>query len=390
MSPIAPGALDGVRVVEFAQNAAIPHCGRMLAGLGADVVKVEPPEGDITRLWGKRINGLAGYYFQQNAGKRGMSVDLRKPQGAELIQRLAQQADVLVENFRPGVMARLGVDYATLQALNPRLVMLSISGFGIGGPESARPAYAPIVHAEAGLLHRQAEYTGAAPVDIAQSFADTNASLHGLVGLLAALYAREHSGVGQHIDMAMVDASLVTDDQMHYALEDSYETRGGNSEIWQTAGGAILVAGDLRYIWSLLVEHFQLTDPAPTGADLAQKIRLRRAAVQEFFQQTCTDRDAVIQALTRMNLAWGDVRDPRQAPQLPTAQHRVSFAQVDDGAGGLRDIVQSPYRYSDAPSGVKGRAPHQGEHNAQVMQDWLGLDAQGQAVFADVLVQVER
>lgn len=386
----AAGPLAGVRVLDMSRVLAGPFAGRMLSDLGADVVKVEPPEGDITRLWGKNVAGLAGYFFQQNAGKRGMSVDLRQPAGGELIKQLAERADILVENFRPGVMERLGVGYQSLKERNPKLIMLSISGFGAGGPESGRAAYAPIVHAEAGLLHRQAFYTDAEPVDIAQSFADTNASLHGLVGLLSALYAREQTGVGQHVDMAMLDASLVTDDQMHYALEDSYETRGGNSEIWDTAGGTMLISGDLRYIWSLLKEKYQLEDPSPAGVSLADKIRDRRSAAATFFKSTCTDREAVIAALANMNLAWGDVRPPELAPELATAKHRGTFTEVPDGDGGLRRITQSPYHFSAASAGVKGRAPHQGEHNAAVLEDWLAMSEQDQQAFADVLIQVER
>lgn len=386
----AAGPLAGVRVLDMSRVLAGPFAGRMLSDLGADVVKVEPPEGDVTRLWGKQIAGLAGYFFQQNAGKRGMSVDLRKPAGAELIKRLAERADIVVENFRPGVMDRLGVGYASLKERNPKLIMLSISGFGAGGPESGRAAYAPIVHAETGLLHRQAFYTDAKPVDIAQSIADTNASLHGLVGLLSSLYAREQTGVGQHVDMAMIDASVVTDDQMHYALEDSYETRGGNSDIWDTAGGTMLISGDLRYIWSLLKEKYQLVDPAAAGATLEEKISARRAAAQAFFKSTCTDREAVIAALANMNLAWGDVRPAELAPELPTAKHRGTFTEVPDGAGGMRRITQSPYHFSSASAGVKGRAPHQGEHNTAVLEDWLEMSEQDQQAFADVLVQVER
>lgn len=386
----AVGPLEGVRVLDMSRVLAGPFAGRMLSDLGADVVKVEPPEGDITRLWGKRVAGLAGYFFQQNAGKRGISVDLRKPAGAELVKQLAARADIVLENFRPGVMDRLGVGYESLKANNPKLIMLSISGFGAGGPESGRAAYAPIVHAEAGLLHRQAFYTGAQPVDIAQSFADTNASLHGLVGLLSALYAREQTGIGQHVDMAMIDASVVTDDQMHYALEDSYETRGGNSEIWDTAGGTMLISGDLRYIWSLLKEKYQLPDPSAEGASLDDKIRDRRAAAAEFFKTTCKDRDGVIAALANMNLAWGDVRPAERAPELATAKHRGTFTQVPDGAGGTRRITQSPYHFSSASAGVKGRAPHQGEHNASVLEDWLDLSEQDRETFADVLIQVER
>ena len=146
--------LAGLKVLDFSRVLAGPFAGRMLSDLGADVVKVEPPDGDVTRQWGKVIAGLPGYYFQQNAGKRNISIDLRAPGARELVLGLVRHADVLIENYRPDVMPRLGLGWDALSAANPRLVMLSISGFGQGGPESHRAAYAPIVHAEMGLMER--------------------------------------------------------------------------------------------------------------------------------------------------------------------------------------------------------------------------------------------
>ena len=152
--------LAGLKVLDLSRVLAGPFAGRMLCDLGADVVKIEPPEGDITRLWGKVVGGIPGYYHQQNAGKRDICLNLQAPGARELVLELVRQADILVENFRPDVMPRLGLGYDVLKAANPRLIMLSISGFGQGGPESRRPAYAPIVHAEVGLLHRTHRRTG--------------------------------------------------------------------------------------------------------------------------------------------------------------------------------------------------------------------------------------
>ncbi|MDZ7685128.1 MAG: CaiB/BaiF CoA-transferase family protein [Gammaproteobacteria bacterium] len=211
----------------------------MLADLGAEVVKVEPPDRDVTRRWGKEVGGIAGYYNQQNAGKRNISIDLTRQSGQALLKRLVGEADILIENFRPGVMARLGIDYATLKAENPGIIMLSISGFGQDGPEAGRAAYAPIIHAETGAIYRQAERAGCHPVEMCMSFADTNAGLHGLVGVLAALHLRNRTGVGQHLDIAMVDAMLATDDHAHCRLDGS-EVQNGASEVWEATGGPSL------------------------------------------------------------------------------------------------------------------------------------------------------
>src|ERR1044071_5274101 len=165
--------LDGLKVLDFSRALAGPFASRMLCDLGADVVKVEPPEGDNTRLWGKIAAGVSGYFNMANAGKRCISVDLRAEGAQELVLALASKADVVVENFRPDVMPRLGIGYDRLAAINPRLIMLSISGFGRNGPESQRPAYAPIVHAELGLIDRVMKHEGV-KVDLPLSVADTN------------------------------------------------------------------------------------------------------------------------------------------------------------------------------------------------------------------------
>ena len=363
--------LEGLRVLDFSRVLAGPFAGRMLSDLGADVVKVEPPEGDVTRLWGARINGVAGYFHQQNAGKRDVCIDLTVDGAAELAKSLAARADVVIENFRPGVMDRLGIGYAVLAADHPELVMLSISGFGQGGPESDRAAYAPIIHAESGVMARQARLYRHAAVDMALSIADTNASLHGLVALLAALLMRQRTGQGQHIDMAMIDAMLVTDDALHFSLEASEGTQPIRSEVWDTAAGPVIIAGDFRHIWRQLERHCGVVDATPQGATLEEKIASRRETARAFFAML-RDRDALIDALDRMNLAWGDVRTSNTAVELPTVKHRGTITHVDDRGGGTRQVVQSPYRFSNAASGVRGGAPHQGEHNAEVLQHWLG------------------
>jgi CoA:oxalate CoA-transferase len=364
--------LAGLRVLDLSRVLAGPFAGRMLSDLGADVVKVEPPDGDVTRFWGKVVGGVPGYYHQQNAGKRNISVDLRAPGGRQLILDLARKADILLENFRPDVMPRLGLGYDALKAVNPRLIMLSISGFGHNGPESKRPAYAPIVHAELGLMSRSIRRSKSPRGDLPLSVADTNASLHGLIGVLSAVIMRERTGVGQHIDMAMVDATLVTDDQILYELEGSEHTQGLPNDVWETGAGPILVSADFRHLFRSLQRGLDFADPAEGVTDLETKIAARRGAV-DAFMRGLADWDAVETAMDKANLAWGQVRRGHDLGEQPTLRHRGSIAQVDDRAGGTRPIPQSPYRFSSARSGVRGGAPHRGEHNHQVLGEWLGL-----------------
>lgn len=363
--------LEGLKVLDFSRVLAGPFAGRMLSDLGADVVKVEPPDGDNTRLWGKMVGGISGYFAYANAGKRNICVDLRAEGAQELILALAREADVVLENFRPDVMDRLGVGYDRLSAANPRLVMVSISGFGRSGPESHRPAYAPIVHAETGLIERFGR-RGGAKQDVPLSVADTNAGLHALVALLSALYMRERTGRGQHIDIAMVDAMLATDDQLHFEIENADETRNLPPDIWETGAGAILVSADFRYLWRLLIEQGHVSDPATPGMELPAKIAARRAAVSAFMQGLKTWA-AVEAAMATMNLAWGRVRAGQELRDQPTLAARGSIAEVDDRMGGVRPIAQSPYRFSAARSGIRGAAPLRGEHNAEVLSEWIKL-----------------
>ncbi len=371
-SPQHPRPLAGLRVADFSRVLAGPFAGRMLSDLGADVVKVEPPEGDVTRLWGEVRHGLSGFYTQQNAGKRNVCLDLKTAPGVDLAARLCAAADIVIENYRPGVFARLGLSYDALAAANPGVVLLSISGFGATGPDRSRPAYASVIQAESGLLSRQAECDAAAPTDPVISLADMVAGLHGLVAVLAAVVLRAETGRGQWIDMSMLDAMLVTDDYAHHALDRSPLVRLGG-EIWQTAGGPVLLAGDFRYIWRQVAATHHLVDPSPPGSGIPIKAAARRAAIAGWLASFDRRADAIA-ALDAANIAWADVRDHRAAFDRPAVEARGSAASVDDRGGGLRRVAQSPYRFSAATSGVRGPAPYRGEHNREVLHEWLGLD----------------
>lgn len=363
--------LEGLKVLDFSRVLAGPFAGRMLSDLGAEVVKVEPPEGDSSRLWGRMTAGVSGYFNMVNAGKRSIAIDLRAPGAQELVLALVKQADVLVENFRPDVMARLGIGYETLAATNPELIMLSISGFGRDGPESQRPAYAPIVHAELGLIDRVGRQKGV-QLDLPLSVADTNAGLHGLVALLSAVIMRARTGLGQHIDMAMMDATLMCDDQLHFEIEDAEATRNLPPDMWETGAGPILVSVDFRWLWKLLTSGFGVVDPSTPEMEIETKIAARRAAVANFMGGLASW-DEVEAAMAKMNLAWGRIRTGKALRDQPTIAHRQSIVDVDDRAGGTRPIVQSPYRFSQAVSGVRGGAPHKGEHTDEILRGWLGL-----------------
>ena len=380
-----PSPLEGIRVLDLSRVVSGPFAGRMLCDLGADVVKIEPPDGDITRIWGEKRHGISGFYTQQNAGKRNVCVDLRTPEGPAVVRALAAVADVMIENFRPGVLDRFGLGWEQMRETNPALILLSISGFGQTGPETRRQAYASVLHAESGLIARQAAFDRAQATDPILSIADYDAGLHGLVGVLAALHLRHRTGTGQHVDISMLDAMLATDDYAHHALDGSPTVRLGG-DVWDAPGGPILVSGALQNTWRTIHTRYHVADPTPPGADLETKVSLRRQAVANWFR-SFTDRAALIAALEAGNLAWADVRPAENAFDQPSAVAHGAAASVDDRGGGTRLVVQSPYRFSDATAGVRGGAPRRGEHNTAVLADWLGWgpDRVGELAVAGAL-----
>ena len=366
--------LEGLKVLDLSRVLAGPFATRMLSDLGADVLKIEPPEGDVTRHFGKSDDGVAGFYLQQNIGKRNVCIDLKAEGARELVLDLCREADMLVENFRPGVMKRFGLDWDSVHAVNPKLVMLSISGFGQTGPEAKRAAYAPVVHAEAGLIARQAEISGGQPTDLQYSLADSYSSLHGLVGLLAALRVAEKTGVGQHVDIAMINVIHATDDYAHWAL-DGVWPKPKENQVWDAPEGKrILIASDMKWIWIVLSKKAGLVDPTPKGADLETKVAARHKAVTEHIL-SYPDFEALTSALNQMNLAWGLVRDfgEDSFSQTSVGPNGILVDVMDD-RGNPRRTMQSPYRFSSSKSGISAgmRPPRRGEHNGEALKDWLG------------------
>ena len=366
--------LDGIRVLDLSRVFAGPIAGRTLSDLGADVVKVEPPDGDVTRRWGRKTAGLSTYFTQQNCGKRNVCIDLGAEGGPELVAQLAERADVLIENFRPGVMARFGLDWTALSARNPALIMLSISGFGQNGPESQRAAYASIVHAEVGIL--PAPVGDQMPLDLDLSAADVLSGMHGVIAVLAALRARDAGGTGQHIDMAMMDAMAYSADIIVNALDGARSNEALNGEVWRTADGPKMVPGGLRWIWHQLSSTAGLVDPTPADADTGDKIASRRRIITEYLCGL-PDRAAVIAAFDRANLAWADVRNCAEVLESPTLIHRNTVVDIDDRAGGTRKVIRNPYRMSNIDFSDPGVAAFRGEHNEAVLDEWLGITSDG-------------
>jgi CoA:oxalate CoA-transferase len=370
-APSTDALLPAWRVLDMSQAISGPYAGRILADLGADVVRVEGPRTDVTDLFGAVIDGRAGMYAQMNAGKRNVGIDLAASGATDLVRELAARTDVLIENFRPGVMDRLGLGYGQLAAANPRLIMLSVSGFGATGPNSGRRALAPVIHAESGLLARQADLDARSPSDLPVALADTVTGLHAAIAVLAALHSRASTGRGQHIGLSMLAAVAASDDHAHAAIDGDTEPYSSRGTIWQAPGGPMLIAAPPKHAWVMLARRGLIDDPAPPGCDLDTKVALRQQAIQDWMT-AFPDRASLIEQLEVAGIAWAELAD--SADVFAAGAHSVSLP------GSERRVLALPYEFSEATVTVRRGVARRGEHNAEALADWLGLD--GQAVAA--------
>ena len=245
--------------------------------------------------------------------------------------------------------------------------MLSVSGFGQDGDQSERPAYAPIIHAEAGLIGRQADISGGPPADVAFALADALAGLHGTIAILAALRLRDRTGTGQHIDVSMLEAMLATDDYTHYSI-DEHPVWPARGEVWPAPGGPILIASDRRHLWRQLAACFGVADPDP-DAPLADKLQARAEIIAEWIAGH-QDRDGLKRDLEAARLAWAEIGHAGDVLAAPAVAGRGTIVTVTDSDGGQRSVVRMPYRFSAAESGPVRGVPDTGEHTEEVIAEW--------------------
>ena len=378
------GPLTGLRVLDFSRVLSGPFCGRALADLGADVIKIEPPDGDLTRYFQPRRNSVSYYFTQQNAGKRNISLDLTRPEALDLLLRMVGDADVVLENFRPGVMARMGLGYDAVAAVNPRCVYASITGYGQDGPWSDRRAYAIVIHAEMGMTRLRLAQ-GGEPRNEPFSHADVYAGLECVAGILAALYQRQRTGRGQHVDVAMASSLLTVNERVQEELSGIDIETGGNgipdSPILRTASGrSITISGDpltrggFRTFCRLMDREDLQDDPRFAEADARRAHAPELIAIVQEWVAGFDDVHDLEAAIGKARLAMGVVRSVEEVADSEWAKHRGVIAEVDDGVDGTIRIPDAPWRFSGAHAGVAGGPAYRGEHNRQILEE-LGLEA---------------
>ena len=367
--------LDGVRVVEFARILAGPWAGQVLADLGADVVKVESPAGDDTRKWGPPFidNGDgtqdAAYFHATNRGKSSVIVDFATPEGQAQARALAAEADVLIENFKLGGLAKYGLDYASLSAINPRLVYCSITGFGQDGPYAPRAGYDFIVQGMSGIMDLTGEPEGA-PQKIGVAYADVLTGLYSVIAIQAALAERERSGKGQHIDMALFDVMTGTlvNQAMNYLASGNAPHRLGNAHpniapyaAFPTADSWFILAvgNDEQFRKTCVVLGLSPDDGLATNA---QRVA-RRAEVSAMVAAATRTwrRDDLLAALEQAGVPAGPINDVGQAFSDPQIVHRgMQLSIPRDGAGPVPG-VRLPIRFSRSPLAAPKASPKLGE-----------------------------
>lgn len=387
MTSSAP--LAGVKVLDYTRVLAGPHCTKTLRDLGAEIIKIEPPASDTGRSGQPHVGPMSLYFAQQNAGKRAVSLDLNFVEAQEIALKLSAEADIIVENFRPGTLDRFGLGYAEVCQVNPDVIMVSISGYGQTGPWRNRPAFAPTVQAESGFTEIIGRHYGDAMTRIendAYNHADVYTGLQGVIATLAALAHRDRTGEGQHVDVAMVATMLAVNDRVSYELSgidvegEPLALSAPESPVFELPDGtritiaaspfstfvfrrycAMMQRNDLLLDERFITAEFRRANWAELHAEI-------RAWVLTF--RTIEDLEAQVSAA---GLAVGTIRTVSEIAASDWAAERGAIREVDDRSGGTARVPAPPWHFSRSELPDAGLPPFQGEHNADVMAE-LGLD----------------
>ena len=377
--------LQGVRVIDFTRVLAGPHCTKALRDLGADVTKIEPPAGDAGRAGVPHINLMSVYYAQQNAGKRNLSLDLNWPEARKIVADLCRDADVIVENFRPGTLARFGLGYEQVREFNPRAVYVSMSGYGQTGPWRNRPAFAPTVQAETGLTDILEQHYGESLTELrndACSHADVYTGLQGVIAVLAALRARDVTGVGQHVDVSMA-ATMLSVNERAGAQLSGIDTQGEppalsapESHIFKLADGRrVTIAASPIYSpmfvrYSAMMRRTDLlTDPRFASAPLRRENLKALLAEVNAWIMTFTDLDQLQAQVSEAGLAIGVVRTTADLAESEWAKDWGAVVEVDNRGGGTMRMPGAPWRFSESVLPAPGIPAFQGEHNVEILSE---------------------
>ncbi|HEY3064247.1 MAG TPA: CoA transferase [Methylomirabilota bacterium] len=372
--------LQGLRVIDLTQAMAAPFCTMNLADMGADVIKVEPPAGEDMRRGSTQKNGHSATFMTMNRGKRGLVVDLKRPEGVEIVHRLAKTADVFVQNYRPGAARRLGVAYEDLAPLNPRLVYCAISGFGATGPYAPRGGYDLIAQGMSGVLSVTGDEDGP-PAKAGVPVSDLAAGLFGAYGILCALEYRERTGEGQFVDTSLLEAAMaltVWESTEHWATGRTPKPLGSAHRLaapyqaLRASDGYFTVGANTDKLFGALCDAIGRPELAqdPRFGDRAARLAQRAALVAEIEKATAGETRA--HWLTRLDAAGVPSGPINSYPEALADPHTLARNMVVDlvhpGAGPVK-ALGVPVKLSDTPGAVDRPAPLLGQHTAEILTE---------------------
>ena len=377
-------ALEGIRILDLTRVLAGPYATMVLADLGADVIKVEiPGTGDDSRNFGPYLNGESAYFMSLNRNKRSMTLNLKSPRGKQIIRELVPHVDVVVENFRPGTLEKLGLGYETLRDLNPRLIYAAASGFGRTGPYSQRPAYDGVVQAMGGVMSITGPEDGT-PTRVGTSIGDIIAGIFTAIGILSALAARERTGQGQVVDVAMLDCqvAILENAIARYSVTGEIPRPIGSRhpsvvplEPFETQDGQLMVAVGNDTIWVRLCEALERLDLATDPRFTTNPLRLAhyaalRPILAEIFQsRTNADWQALLDAA---GIPASPINNVPQVMEHPQVLAREMLVKLVHPVAGELTMAGIPIKLSETPGAMRMPAPTLGQHTEEVLRELLG------------------
>ena len=378
------GALTGIRVLDLTRVLAGPYATMVLGDLGAEVIKLEQPgAGDESRNFGPFKNGFSLYFMSVNRGKKSLTLDLKAPQGKEIFFELVKKSDILVENFRPGAMKKLGLDYETLRQVHPSLIYAACSGFGQTGPYAERGAYDMIIQGMGGIISITGE-PNRPPVRVGTSISDITAALFTAIGILSALRHRDRTGEGQLVDVAMLDGMVAILENAivrHFATGEIPQPLGSQHpaitpfEAFESVDGHIIIAIGNDSLWAKFCEHAERLDLVnderfATNASRTTNHGQLYPILAEIMRERTTDQ--WIEGLDALGVPCGPINTIDKVVNHPQVLAREMIAKVSHEITGSVEVPGVPIKLSETPGQVTDPAPALGEHTAEVLTGLLG------------------
>ena len=380
-----PGPLDGIKVLDLTRVLAGPYATMLLGDLGAEVIKIEQPgTGDESRNFGPFKNGFSLYFMSVNRGKRSITLNLKTERGQAIFKQLLAYTDIVVENFRPGTMQKLGLDYDTLKAEHPSLIYAACSGFGQTGPYAQQGAYDMIIQGMGGIISITGEPEGP-PVRVGTSISDITAALFTTIGVLSALHHRSQTGKGQFVDVAMLDSLVAVLENAvvrYFATGEAPKPLGARHpaitpfEAFASADGHVIIALGNDTLWAKFCEHVNRQDLISdarfrTNADRTENHAELFPILSEIMSQRTTD--DWIDALGKIGVPCGPINAMDKVVSHPQVQAREMITRVAHHITGAVEVPGVPIKLSETPGNVDTPAPSLGEHTTEILTDILKM-----------------